>query len=520
MLDGPAHVYNARLILSFLGDAPGHIREYIGFSEGNLTNWTGHLILGLLLLLMKAGLAIKVFLALLLISLAYSCRYFLRSFQKASPWLSWMIFPLLWSSFIYLGFFNFLWGLVFGFLLAGVVVRTDRFNARSLLLMFAFATLSALSHTFSFGIMLLLSALFLMANSVSKSRQSGEGKAQLFIRLLRRALLLFLICIPGLIVLLWPLMHTSGIPPESAITVKGWPEIIKWIRKLQPLVGIDKQEEQYTAKLFYLLALSSAGILIWRVILLFRNKASKNSEGARPFLNKGDLLAMMALLSLASFVVISRYYDKGYYVPVRLLYLAYLFGVMWVAVQQIPKWTQAVLIAASLVIAAGSINIRYEILKNTPAWPDIFEKAGAVVPEGSVVYPVCYESNWLNDHTVDLLGASKPMVILENYECNQSYFPLRWTPKYRPFPAAGTDYPFIKCTNQAGDTLFDYLLVFKDHPEPADPLYDSLMHWTKIHYEKLYESPEGNILLLKPVALPKSFSGATGSETAPPATGH
>lgn len=46
--------------------------------------------------------------------------------------------------------------------------------------------------------------------------------------------------------------------------------------------------------------------------------------------------------------------------------------------------------------------------------------------------PVNYSVNWLHAHFSNYLGIEKPLVILENFQANDGYFPLVW--KYARVP--------------------------------------------------------------------------------------
>ncbi len=54
------------------------------------------------------------------------------------------------------------------------------------------------------------------------------------------------------------------------------------------------------------------------------------------------------------------------------------------------------------------------------------EKAAEVIEPNSVVLPLNCSDNWLALHFSNYLGVQKPMLILENYEATNDYFPLLW----------------------------------------------------------------------------------------------
>jgi hypothetical protein len=92
-LDGPAHLYNARLIGDLAFSSDSQAGEFFRFNPENLTNFTGHLMLLALLQLFPAGTAEKILIALILLAFPYAFRFVVRRLQTPDPILSWLIFP-------------------------------------------------------------------------------------------------------------------------------------------------------------------------------------------------------------------------------------------------------------------------------------------------------------------------------------------------------------------------------------------------------------------------------------------
>ncbi len=54
------------------------------------------------------------------------------------------------------------------------------------------------------------------------------------------------------------------------------------------------------------------------------------------------------------------------------------------------------------------------------------------IEPNSIVFPINYTDNWLTGHFCNYLGIDKPIVILENYELDAGYFPLKWNDNFIP----------------------------------------------------------------------------------------
>jgi hypothetical protein len=56
----------------------------------------------------------------------------------------------------------------------------------------------------------------------------------------------------------------------------------------------------------------------------------------------------------------------------------------------------------------------------------IVNNAAEQIEENSVVLSIYMDQFWIEQHAVDYLGIDKPMILLDNYEANLGWFPLRW----------------------------------------------------------------------------------------------
>ena len=112
-LDGPAHLYNADLIQSILFEKDSFVADYFSFHREPVPNWTGHLLLMFLGFFFSALWTQKIFLIVLISALPLAFRALMKTAQPAHHWFSWLVFPFVYSFVFYLGFYNFLLGLVF-----------------------------------------------------------------------------------------------------------------------------------------------------------------------------------------------------------------------------------------------------------------------------------------------------------------------------------------------------------------------------------------------------------------------
>ena len=97
-LDGPCHVYNARVILDLVLNP---------FPE---PNWLGHAIMASLMTVAPAHVAEKIIFMLIIGGTAWAFRRLTLTLSPHRPWLSWLVMPFLLTYTLRMGFINFCLG--------------------------------------------------------------------------------------------------------------------------------------------------------------------------------------------------------------------------------------------------------------------------------------------------------------------------------------------------------------------------------------------------------------------------
>ena len=118
-VDGPAHLYNSKLLLELFA-SNSTVQEFYIFNSALLPNWTGHFLQALFLKIFEASLAEKLVLSLYVLGLPLSVRYALKTIGAKNLYIVYFIFPVTYSFLFYYGFHNFNFGLIFYFLALSV----------------------------------------------------------------------------------------------------------------------------------------------------------------------------------------------------------------------------------------------------------------------------------------------------------------------------------------------------------------------------------------------------------------
>lgn len=201
-------------------------------------------------------------------------------------------------------------------------------------------------------------------------------------------------------------------------------ELIDWLTMMRHLVVFNFQLElPHVRWIKWPMIFLTVTSLIWLAIWSYRTKVWKTicSSILRPI---PWLLVVLSALILY-FTLPDSNYTAGF-VSVRLCLFVWL-GVMSCLVYQKTHWMVHLLLMVPLLIGHFNLNKYYrestQIL--VPKTMDIYQMA-ELIPEGSVVLPLNFTGEWQQAHFVNYLGADRHLILLDNYETDMGYFPLKW----------------------------------------------------------------------------------------------
>ena len=148
-VDGPAHLYNSRLIIELLGQ-DSYLENYFTFNE-IAPNWLGHIMLSIFQFVFPAYIAEKCLLLIYFIGFPVSFRAFIKIQPDHNNTLIYYVFPFTYSFLLYYGFYNFHIGLVLFFctLYFWLKYKND-FTIKRTFFLLILTTLMCLSHLFVF----------------------------------------------------------------------------------------------------------------------------------------------------------------------------------------------------------------------------------------------------------------------------------------------------------------------------------------------------------------------------------
>ena len=503
-VDGPAHLYNSRLMSEMMNNPSGTLSNYFVLANLIPTNLTDHYFFLLTGYFLPGYLGEKLLMLFYLIGLPYAFRYFIRSIRPDGTYLACFIFPFTYSFMFFYGFFNFHIALVFFLISLTYLKKFYQHTSVSYSIIFIILiTFVYLSHAFVFLVLLLYLALFHYRDILCIiSGSPGEMKNTAIARLI----LLAMVVAPALLLMIISSTrtHLPGIPNDYI----DFSQHLKWIRQIQPAKGIVYQREDiYTTWLFYLLVF----LTIMTIYNMLIDTMSFVKGRLRIILKKEkedmphNLLLIISLVILLLYFILPDMY-KGYgFVSSRLLVFFFLFFISWIASGYMNIWIKITAVLVIIVMNTFMLSIYIKESKKLNYSACEVEKAATYIPPNSTVLPVNQSGKWIYGHFSNYLGIDKPMVILENYEAGLDYFPINWNVKKMPRMLFGEADSIASCLNWNSQTdndpeIVTFVLLIKNMELNDDPCNTKINEILNRFYERIFISQNSEIEMYKLVS--------------------
>ncbi len=403
-VDGPAHVYNASLILQGLA---GSAREGAGW-EWNpvpVPNWLGHALLAVLLIPFKAPEALKIVHLLYLIALPLALRALAMQHAPGPPWSAHLILPIVVQVPFSLGFYNFCLGLV---LFVLVVQQVHRINAhaRNVMVYALLALLMVLlyfSHLVPFAFALVWLAARMFALVLDGRRVTGKLDITLRTHLAR----LTAAIVPSLLLSAWYYfgqdpMETWAPPPDRLMLL------------YRSFLLVDFSSE------LFLWAATVGSMLLLLLGSIAARRAQVERSWTTRFFEPGIVVVALVLQ-----VLLPNDHGKGSDILMRMAILTHLCVMFWlIALPQRglrAAWASPIVLA--ILVSQQVVRQRDQGRKNERL-SACYSIANGVVAGSSVAF---ISFDWLDAHLPELAFADRAVLDLSNYEFINPHFPLRWS---------------------------------------------------------------------------------------------
>lgn len=408
-MDVAAHQHNSFLINELIFNSESPLHDVYEFNPILVPNYSGHIALSFLMLFTDAATATKLLLFLLGLFTFYAFRSVLKAIKPGSEHWAWFGLPLFWNTFLHFGFFNFLFSLPFGMLLLAYVIHYNRTLLKKYLIL-SFVMMVGLwfSHVSVFFVVCLI-VFFIVTFFFIHAIKERKIKSYII-----RNIILFLLFLPFVFLTFLYFKHF----PSGTFTYIDRTTLFKMFIDGSAMVSLTTEELMFITRnidaVLILILFSSVYSIFYKKIIL------------------SDWIKGILILTLLGslYLIMPDADGKGGYMSMRLLLILYFAIAIFLSILLVELNDLKIVIGIFIVF----FTVKTAVFKQTKSneldvrarQVEQFEKK--INPNSSVfVYSNC--NNWLINHFNNLIGIHKPVVIYENYECQNQYFPLVWKNK-------------------------------------------------------------------------------------------
>jgi hypothetical protein len=410
-LDGPAHFYNAHLILALLNDQP-FLQDWFQLNSGIVPNYSIYLFIMALNALFEGPTANKI-LVFLLTSLPGVLGYFVfkKSIFKENS-LALFFFPMAFTSALQMGFFNFSLGVIALLFYLLFLFQRKLFTPINVFWNFLFAFVLLYTHAYVF-----VMAMFCLVGTVITSTLKNHSSIRSIFQ--NKYLYFFgLSAVPAAaIFILFTLDHPSF--NEQYIPFS---ELLERLFNFSALVSHHSfYETPYTR-----------GVLLILIALLGFNFFKVFGLRMISFSKEAVVFAIVIFLLLIFYFFTPDSVGYAGFLSRRHQWYIVFFLVLLLATLPISKPIKTIIgflliyIHIQLLLVIHHYQQPFQAMNN-----DLFE-VSEIIPENTVVYPFHFSSAYEAGHASNVLGWNRNLVILDNYEAGMDYFPIMWNTESMP----------------------------------------------------------------------------------------
>ena len=498
-LDGAAHLSNANIINQILVHQNELFRQFFMINPEPVPNWTSHLLLAILNLIIPAFLSEKVLLILLLAGLPFAFRSLIQTITPGKTWCSYLIFPFSHSMFFFFGFFNFCIASLFFVFALNYWLRNESslFSIRKIIVLALLLLVTYFSHILIFGFLGLLLGLRIVTVALYDLLQPGSKFPEIVRRLLQK--LIALLIASGLQLFLVVYFFYSR-PSTQLVTYIPKKELLQYIYHIRPLISMNQDiEGRYTKILFFLFLILVLAGVIMRIIRFMRNEERASltelqnmGSGQNPRINIWWLTGSL-VLGFTLFFFVPDAYGTASYTNLRIAFLLFLLLILWFSLFRLPSWI-GICAAAIAIYVNFSLVIWYQpSIRENNKIAIACNKAADKIAPNSLVLPIYCMDSWFHGHFVDYLSIDKPVLMVYNYECEMGYFPVKWNEKTKPNyylgnPANPSNYINFDLIKGHPSLKLDYVFILGNYDPNKDWFFTTLHRILSEEFTRVYAS--------------------------------
>ena len=475
--DGPAHLYNAHLILEHLGGNSTFISQLFEFNSHVEPNWIGHFLFVLFDFFFSSSVSERIIVALCMISLPISIRFFCTSTLNGKTYPAYLAIPFAYNFILVLGFYNFCLGLSLLFFGISFLNKSNfSFSGKSILSLFLFGIILYFSHLIVYGIFLAL----LAGGIVFYKRFNAKELVKVVLSQL-----------PFIVLSLLFYINKSG---SSASDSMEFGELFKWLYQSAPLLLFNETNERWFGLFFN-------GLLL--TLLIVGIVSNWNKGNLKTDWRKASLICCSLLIIVILYFFFPNSFATGGFISIRMLLLFYLFLFGLMAYFPIKKIVLIPSMALLLCVAFYEQLERFTISRELSEQAEQLMISETYIHPKSILLPLNYSSNWLHSNFSNYLGTNKLVLVLDNYEAGTPHFPLKWRENFNPMGQignfGGSRNPTIEVENyeQKYPVKIDYITRWYYDDQTTDSTNIATDKKIRANFQLIYRSPSKGIELFK-----------------------
>ena len=480
-LDGPAHLYNAKLVLQVLFENNKLLNSFYDFNTYPEPNLTGHVMMELLLTIIPPWLTEKTIQLLYVFGFPISFFYFLKSQCQNVGYKFIYFFPFIFAFTFIIGFYNYCISLILFFVCLSIWNSYCKSaEIKKLFLLSLFLFLLYFSHALVF-LFCILTIIAIALSSFLNNKNKQQLKSQI--------ITVTLVSLPG-ILFIATFFYTKR--EANQISYLSFKELINWIYTLKPVIAYGTEQLYLTTSLFFTYTISALLKLVFR----FKNKSFKLNY-------KTDIFFFLFLLFGVLIFIIPDKFASGGFITMRIIMFTFFFLIIWICTQDHSKWIEKFSVPLVFVLyAALSISHFNHYSKLNSEVQDQQSCLNLIKPN-STLLPLNYSKHWLQSNMSNYLGTQFPLLILDNYEATQKPFQLHWKVNRDPHKLIGefaghpplcADIPNFE--DVTGKSI-DYIITWKKPNDMKDSCTFDLENYISLNYDTLYVSQMNYLYLFQ-----------------------
>jgi len=454
-------------------------------------------ILALLLYLCKAAIAEKVFLSLYV--LVYTCGFYLllRKISASNRYWALSVFLFVFTYALSKGFYNFSFGIALWFWMVCAWIRfLDKVSLSNAALFFLFSGLTFFTHLLPFALGAITCGSLLLSYSLSGNTDKRSPQ-QFF---MRHAGAFIALIAPFVFLAMKFTVREGGLQLHLALHPYRLLELVEF----KYLTNVVNTERLWAA---------IAGVAL---TLLFLFSIARSFRHFSIHKYDGFLLALLAIMFVYTFFP-EDFMGRAIIISIRAQLFIYIIIACCIA-YRLPDGIMKDVGGISLLVCFIILSVlRISCRQDASAALDEHLSAAAHINQGSVVLPFDFspngkdnkgrliaDRNALFHHASQYMGANEPLIILDNYEANMGYFPIRWNAGVNPYAHLSAEAgieglpPFARIVNyeQLTGTRIDNILFWCFNPSLlTDARFNELYTEIGRLYHIAYRSPSGRTVL-------------------------